>query len=438
MTANLWHAVGTLLSVALLTSGGGAHQAWRNGEQGYGVAQLQAELGVLGFSPGPLNGHLTERVWQSMDSYASTFGIHASQSLASQVSETLTEMGTVPQSARGPVIGAVQQDLTILGVYKGPISAHWSAAMAHAVMALQRQVGLPTTGALTATTLTTLAHLAAVSVTARHRWKYYAQPGDTLVTLAYAAHLSYPGFARANDAHGSELLAGQLVRWTTRPPSPRKRVKKPAHQARATPPPSPPPAHAAPSTGTDSGVLANLKPLADLVLVNPGTTQALALMAAEQTVANRIDVAVSGQWALMHPALIKELTVLGNGLAIDGYSVANLNSLPVWGVRQELSWSRNILTSETGTAPTFVFTLANPNAMVVAAASQTRLIPVAADDVVSGRKASATTMSLEQALLSHNEQTVAVSGPVNWTALFQYLGRHQFVFETLGQIWAGQ
>lgn len=434
MTVNLWHSVGTLLSMALLTSGGGTHQVLNTNKPGYTVAQVQADLGVLGFSPGPITGRLSESVWQSLDVYASTFGLKSSQNFSSQLSDFLNRMGTVPQSAHGPVIEAVEQDLKMLGIYQGPLRSRWSVRLADAVLTLQREMGLPGTGTLTSTTLTDLAHLAAVSVTAHHHWTYYAQPGDTLLELALAAHLSYSGFARANNAHGTELFVGQLVHWATNSaPGPKGHVKPVRQEPKPTAPPPPSASH-----GNGGGVLANLKPISDLILVNPNAAQATAIISAEQAVTDRIDVAVSGQWALMHPTLVKELAGLGNGLAIDGYSGVDLNLLPMWGVQQELSWARKVVTAETGTAPTFLFTLDDPSDMVVRVASETALIPIAADEIVTGTQTGPATKALAQALLNHSEETIATSAPVDWSALFQYLDQHQFVFETLRQIWAGQ
>ncbi|MCL5115987.1 MAG: polysaccharide deacetylase [Firmicutes bacterium] len=432
--ANLLQAVSSLLSVALLTSGGGSPASWSIGQEGYAQAEIQAELGVLGFNPGPVTGRVSEQMLKSADEYVATFGLQKNASFQSQLSATIHEMGTVPSGAHGALVLSVESDLSTLGLYHGTLNGQWSQSLTDALSTFEHQIGQANTQSLTASTLTTLAHLTAVAVTARHHWAYQAQPGDSLALLAFAAHLPYQGFALANNLHGTSLWAGQTINWKT------AKAKAPATTpAKSAPPPS---AAASPGGGgssTSTGVLANLKPVADLVVLDPSPSDVKALAAAEAAANVTVDVSVSGQWALLHAHLVKALAQLGNELAISGYSGDNLNALPKWGVTQELTWGVHAMASASGTAPTFYIGVEAPNATVTSVADGLNLVAMAPNTVVGeGRSVSGTTAALQAALLAHPNRVVEITGSVNWTALFAGLKAKHFVFETLGQIWANQ
>lgn len=429
--ANLLQTVSSILSLALLTSGGASAAAWQPGQTGYTVAEVQAELGVLGFNAGPVNGRVSSAMIRAAEDYSAAFGITPNTAFDVQLNHTINAMGTVPSSAHGTLILSVEDDLKTLGVYGGTLRGTDTSLLTQAISAFQKDAGLATTGTLTAGTLVAIAHLTAVHVTAHHHWPYHAQPGDSMAALAFAGHFPYAGFLRANNQHGSTLWAGQIIHWrTAKASTPSQTTQSPQSSSPASQSPTS-------STGTpvSTGVLANLAPVSDLVVMNPSARDVEALATAEGVAGVSLDVSVSGQWALTHPGLMKSLVGLNNEVAINSYSGVNLNSLPAWGVKQELTWAVRAVQTETGTAPTFVLMGAHPNSTVIKAADTLTLIAMSPNVVLP---ADSSVKAVDAALVSHPNQVVEVSGTMNWASLFASLKAKHFVFETLGQIWANQ
>lgn len=432
-SGTLAHAISSALSIALLTSGGSSPANWQAGAHGYVVAQVQAQLGVLGFNPGPVTGRMAPQLLQSADEYASAFGIKHQVPWAQQLNATIQAMGTVPTVTQGALVLSVEDDLAKLGLDSAPLTGQSSAQLTAAIKAFQQQVSLPETGTLTASTLASLAHWTAVRVTASHHWSYQAQPGDSLSLLAWAAQLPVAGFEAANNEHGTSVDQGQSIHWTTKvvhipPSSPPKRSTKPSS-------PTPPPTS---SPGT-TAVLANIRPVSDLVVMMPDANQVNSLLDAEAGTRVSVDVAVTGEWAELHPGLVKALEQAGNDVAVTGYSGKNLNTLPHWGVLQELNWAVHAVRSSTGQPPTFLFAVPRVDPAVSRAAGSLNLVSMSAQVVVHNTAATAsTTDQVQQALLGHPNQTVALEGAVDWPVLFRDLNGQHFVFESLSQIWAGQ
>lgn len=434
MASNMAHAIGSILSVALLTSAGGPAKHWQIGQTGYRLAEVQAELGVLGFDAGPVNGHVSERMLQAADDYVAAFGLLPKTSVRADLKKTIQALGTVPSGTHGTLVLAIQNDLRVLGLYSGPLNGQWSPQLKGAIGAFDKKMGQPADDTLSASTLTLIAHMTAVRVTARHHWTYRVRPGDTMSALAFASGLPYRGFAAANNHNGAQLDVGQTIHWrTASPATPKKSGSHSAPGGSKSPaPPSSPP----PQSGGATGILANLKPISDLVVYNPSARDAEALMEAEQGDKVSVDVAVSGQWALTHPRLMRTLSRLGNELDLNGYSGQSLNSLPAWGVKQELTWGLHAFQDSLGRAPTFVITEAPPNTTVKSAADALKLVAMSPTEVLSsGTNA---TKKTEAVLLSQPNRVVEVAEPLNWSKLFRDLKAKSFVFETLGQIWASE
>ncbi|NMP23332.1 peptidoglycan-binding protein [Sulfobacillus harzensis] len=434
MASNLGHVMSSILSIALVTSGGGSANFWQVGHSGYTVAEIQADLGVLGFNAGAVNGRVSGSLLQAADDYAAAFGLQSKAGIKTDLAVTLKVLGTVPSGTHGTVVLAVESDLKTLGLYHGPLNGQWSSALETAIKSFQTKLGQPGDGVLSAATLQNIAHLTAVRVTAQHHWSYQAQAGDTLRALAFAAGLPYQGFLNANNEHGSSLWAGQTIHWTTASAKPSKPAQSPSPTApnHKSPPSSP----TLPASPPSTGVLANLKPVADLVLLNPRTAEVRALIRAEESAHVSLDVSVSGQWALTHANLMQTLSRLGNELDLSGYSGENLNQLPGWGVQQELSWGMAAFQKSTGSAPTFLIMRAQPNQTVKQDADKLHLVAMAPNQVIRAQKQrTATTIA---ALLAKPNQVVEVTVPLNWSGLFHTLKGKGFVFETLGQIWAGE
>lgn len=433
MASNMAQAIGSILSVALLTSGGGPAKHWQVGDTGYRVAEVEAELGVLGFDAGPVNGRVSQRMLQGADDYVAAFGLLAHRSVRTDLKKTIKAMGTVPGGTHGTLVLAVENDLRMLGLYHGPLNGQWSSQLKTAIQTFDHKMGQPADGTLSPSILTLIAHMTAVRVTARHHWAYQVRPGDTMSSLAFASGLSYQGFLNANHQHGAQLDVGQTIHWHTA-----RHVSSKTSRSPSTPRDSKSPtSSSSPSqSGSSTGVLADLKPISDLVVYNPSASDVHSLMAAEEKAHVSVDVAVSGQWALTHPTLMHTLSRLGNELDLNGYSGQSLNSLPAWGVKQELTWGVHAFQDSLGRAPTFIISTAPPNSTVKSAADALKLVTMSPSEVLTSKK-NRTERALA-ALLSHPNRVVEVSEPLDWPRLFRDLKAKSFVFETLGQIWAGE
>lgn len=460
--AGLSHGIGIVLSLALLGSAGSVSQPLTRGQSGYQVAEMQAELGVLGYDVGPVRGRVNSLLIRSAVDYETDFGLTAKEPFETQIAETLSMIGTVPINSGGALLLSVEDDLARLGLYHGTYSGDMNPGLESAIAAFQDEVSLPKTRTLTAATLQELAHYTAVRVTADHHWPYTAQPHDTLRLLAWAANLPLLGFARANDAHGSTVWVGQMIHWRTETPPQQPSSKISAHsrgsssstnqEKSTTPPvqrskPSPPAvskigynsAPVGPTSSTPTiapGVLSNLKPLADLVMMNPRARAVESLLTAEEASNVTIDVAISGEWALLHQSLVKQLIAEGNELVLSGYASTNLNSLSSAAVLQELTWGKAALTRVAGTAPTFVMSNANPGTSVSQAAQKLGMVTMDANVIVDSHYVGA--KALANLLMDHRNDVILVTGSTRFSSLFRDLAAHHFVFETLGQIWANQ
>ncbi len=434
MASNMAHAISSILSVTLLTSAGSPASHWQIGEKGYRVAEVQAQLGVLGFDAGSVDGQVSERMLQATDDYVAAFGLLPKTPVRTDLTKTIQALGTVPSGTKGTLVLAVENDLRILGLYSGPLNGQWSPQLKRAIGGFDKKMGQPTDGTLSAHILSLIAHMTAVRVTARHHWAYRVRPGDTMSSLAFASGLPYQGFAAANNQHGAQLDVGQTIHWRTASPASPKKSR--AHSIPGGTKSSAPSSSTPPQSGGSTGVLSNLKPISDLVVYNPSATEARALIQAEQSDNVSVDVAVSGQWALTHPTLMHTLSRVGNELDLNGYSGQRLNSLPAWGVKQELSWGLHAFQDSLGRAPTFVISDAAANTTVTSAADALKLVIMNPNDVItSGPNV---TQKTETALLSQPNRVVEVSKPLNWSELFRDLKAKSFVFETLGQIWASE
>ncbi len=431
MIANLSSTIAALMSAALLTSGGAPGHHWQLGQSGYAVARVQTQLGVLGFYPASVNGRVDRALLRAADSYVTRFGVGGSAPLTNQFSHPLAASGTVAKENIGPLTDAVEEDLRILRLYRGSMDRPWSSTIGQAVVTFQRRVGLSPSGSLTTKTLSALAHWTAVAVAARNHWRYVVMPGDSWSLLAWASDLPQSRLAAAN---GDNLVAGQAIDWAL------------AQPARQSPHPSSPPGNSTPPStslpppaGSKAvvGVLANIRPISDLVLLNPNLQEVQSLCTAESRDKVAVDVAVEGEWALTHLTLVNELAKLGNTVAITSYSGANLKTLPAWGVHQELTWARQALGGLLGAFPQFLLTPSGDGETISAEAGRLHLVPITPAITLSlGSSAGANANTVAEALLRHPNQVVATQGPINWMRLFSHLSARRFVFETLAQIWS--
>ena len=413
----------TLLTLTALAQATPANASVTPASHGYAVAEVQALLGVLGYSAGAVTGRMNPQTLTALSLFVTTHP--GTTSLTSRLSRAVTELG--PEKTPTPAqTAALAADLALWPQFaRKPVSEAWPAWAAAA--------GLPSPSAWVPENWLTLAHLSAVRVTRLHQWPYRAEAGDSWSRLAFAAQLPESGFSAANQVHGSTLWVGQPIHWTVS--SPLKPATPPAQPAPAssvpaTPAPTPPPS--LPST---SGVYSNLRPVASLVWWNPNTAGVDRLLNAERHFHMAVDVSVTGQWAVTHPKLIYRLVQAGNELDIGGYSGANLDQLPAWGVTQELTWSNQVLRRLTGSPANYVIFPETPNAIVTTRAAQLNLTAMAANQVWWAPSPS----RVAAWLTGHPNQILLLAGPYNqWWSLLDRLQTRHFVFETVAQIWAQQ
>lgn len=416
--------IGSIMSLSLLTTGVPPGQQLAVGSHGTESSDIQALLGILGYNPGPVTGTMNQKTLNAADVFVTDFGAHST--LDAQLQKTLTGMATWSTSTHGAAVLAVQDQLRGFHLYDGPLDGTWSPALTSAFKAFCRDAGVSAKGAVTGKALVELAHLTSVRLDHQHRWSYRAESGDTMSRLAWATGMSLSRFQAANPAHGKILWKGQQVRWTPAAPTSKAPHSSPAPAPTSTPPSS-----------TPSGVLANLNPVAALVVIEPSAAEVANILKGEATQKHMfIDVSVTGEWALSHQDLVKALAQHGNEVDLAGYTGTNLNRLPKWGVRQELTWGSRVLASELGSAPTFAVFPWTPTTATKKLLDQANLVDMSPHTTLTAPS----TATLTTTLLKNENQVVAMTGSdaVRWSALASELKGKHFVFENLGQIWANQ
>ncbi|MDA8193340.1 MAG: peptidoglycan-binding protein [Thermaerobacter sp.] len=416
--------VTSILALTLLSQGAPQQPPLIPGAQGGTIAGLQASLDALGLNAGTVTGVVNLQTLTAAGSYVTQFPVTKHQPLATAAAQSVKRLPPFSSTASGSAIGAVETWLRAWRLYAGPLHARGTPELQTAVSRFQQAVGLPATGVLSGLTLATMAHLAAVRVVYRRRWRYSAAAGDTITALAFATGLSLQRLESANPAHGTWLWTGQAIHWTPVVPA------NPSPSKSTAPSPA-----AVPSSATYS----NLNPVAALVIVNPSAGVARSLLTAEARTRGLHalpDVALSGEWVLNHPGLAVTLAHAGNEVDTIGYSGTNLNRLPVWGVRQELGWAIKVFSSQLGQTPEFLLTPRQPSAAVQSTAAAAALATITPGvDAPAG----ASTRQLLSLLLGHNRAIVVTTGgAIKWPQLFASLAARRFVFLNLGQIWAGQ
>ncbi|MCY0907233.1 MAG: peptidoglycan-binding protein [Sulfobacillus thermotolerans] len=443
----------TMLSAALslsLLAPNTIPQSWIQGHDPVAVATVQAQLDVLGYNAGPLTGQVTPNFYHSVANFVTQFGIGPKASFTTQVADIVRTLPALPSYVSGASVLAVQSWLQEWKLYQGALNGRMSPTLSQSVKKFQTIAGLSATGVLNGPTLSALAHLATVRVAAHKRWTYAAQPGDKMRLLAWAAGVPLKTFERANAEHGTLLWVGQPVVFypkvsahtnpiqkpDKRASSPR--VKIPAHRDLSSVQSQPAAQSSSGSSTPSTGVLSNLQPIAAFVLYDPQKAVIQALLSAQKRYPHAlIDVAITGEWALTHTRLMKALAKSGNEIIMDGYSGVSLNTLPDWGIRQEVTWSVKALSQTTGQTPVFISQSVPFQSSVLGEISAQNVIALSPSVVVT-QSHWATVMV--HALLDHPEGVVgSVYGPQSsqgWDRVFQRLATDHFVFLTLGQVWA--
>jgi branched-chain amino acid transport system substrate-binding protein len=115
--------------------------------------QIQLALQFLGFYTGPINGINTAETQAALAAFQTSVGLPATgvwdEATAAALSTALGENAAeLTQATRD-----IQQLMTDLGFYTGPIDGIWNQELTDAIKELQRDLGVPETGVLDAATL---------------------------------------------------------------------------------------------------------------------------------------------------------------------------------------------------------------------------------------------------------------------------------------------
>ncbi|CAB1128744.1 putative NodB homology domain-containing protein [Candidatus Hydrogenisulfobacillus filiaventi] len=390
-------SVSWLLAAALTTGAPGVPGAGA-GTGPAAVAQVQALLALDGRLPaGAVTGRLGSATGQALVQALWAAGAGS------------WEAGLARAAGAGPEPAAARTWLAAWGL-NGP----------QALGRFQAAVGLPADGHWNAATAGLLAHLEAVRLAYRHHWAYRAQAGDSFSRLAWAAGIPVSRLMAANPAHGSRLWVGQAVTWPG-----------------AAPPPAAPPA--APGEGetpASSGPFGHLEPAGAVVLMAPGTDTLRALLAAERGGFRHLrpDIAVSGQYLLLHPRLLRALVAEGNAIDVIGYTGLPLSGLTPKETTQEIQWAVTAGERVLGTPPA-ALVLPAPDGAAAAAARRAGL-PVAVPRLtVRGAAAAA---RLTAARIAAAQAAAWVQPPVTasaWRRWMAALARRHAVLLSLAQQW---
>ncbi len=444
-TGNL---VATILSLALLTPAGSNHPALNTGAKGVSVAQLQANLDLLGYDAGSVTGSVNGQTLNAIDHFITQWGLGAHTNLSQQVTRALNSIQPWPTPWHGTALLAAQDWLAGWHLYKGPLNGQWNTETKNALEKFLSDVGIQNSGITTAD-LSLMAHLEAIRVAYLHHWTYYAQPGDQLSQIAWTINMPVPTLQALNPAHGFILWVNQAVHWAKSVSTPvSSKEPRPATQAsgglknqkgKAKSQPTKTPQAVSSPTPVSTGVFSNIRPVAALVLANPSLAQVQALVGVQSSWKGPVpllDVAVSGQWALLHPEWIKKLEQVGDEIDLTGYSGIALNQLPQSATAEELNWSAQAFHIIGVSVPTFVVGPWVPSAANKQAAVALNFSLMTPTTVVSASSAASL-----NALL-HDPQGIVVAAssaiPQNFHKFFETLKDDHFSFLTLGQIWAQQ
>jgi branched-chain amino acid transport system substrate-binding protein len=115
--------------------------------------QLQLALQYLGFYTGPINGINTPETQAALAAFQASVGLPATgvwdEATAAALAAALGENAAqLTQATRD-----IQQLMTDLGFYSGPIDGVWNEDLTNSIKALQAELGVPQTGVLDAATL---------------------------------------------------------------------------------------------------------------------------------------------------------------------------------------------------------------------------------------------------------------------------------------------
>ena len=117
------------------------------------ITKLQQALRFLGFYNGPINGLGSPELTAAIAAFQTSVGLPATGIFDAATEAALrSALGDYNDLFSASTLG-IQQLLTDLGFYTGPLDGIWSAELSDAIRALQTELGVPTTGVLDAATI---------------------------------------------------------------------------------------------------------------------------------------------------------------------------------------------------------------------------------------------------------------------------------------------
>jgi branched-chain amino acid transport system substrate-binding protein len=117
------------------------------------ISRLQQVLAVLGYYSGPIDGQWSDEVTASVAALQSDLGVPVTGVWDEATDAAARAKYGDVMSAFTDSVASIQQLLTDLGFYTGPIDGVYSQETVEAIRALQRELGVPETGILDAATL---------------------------------------------------------------------------------------------------------------------------------------------------------------------------------------------------------------------------------------------------------------------------------------------
>ena len=117
------------------------------------VTRLQQVLTVLGYYEGPIDGIYSEAVTAAVGALQADLGVPVTGVYDEATDAALRARHGDITALLGDSVAGIQQLLTDLGFYTGPIDGVYSAETVEAIRGLQRELGVPETGILDAATL---------------------------------------------------------------------------------------------------------------------------------------------------------------------------------------------------------------------------------------------------------------------------------------------
>jgi branched-chain amino acid transport system substrate-binding protein len=117
------------------------------------ISRIQQFLTAIGYYSGPIDGQWSEELTIAVALLQSDLGVEVTGFWNAETDEAVRERFGEITTLLGDSIAGIQQLLTDLGLYSGPIDGTYNAETVAAIRALQRELGVPETGVIDAATL---------------------------------------------------------------------------------------------------------------------------------------------------------------------------------------------------------------------------------------------------------------------------------------------